>query len=246
MRTTEWSAVCGRLWSHWRYLLPLIVLQAGCNNSRYGVSYDRRLPELKRIAVAPALIQVFSLHAGGLKELRPDMEGPTRDQALDSAACELSKRHVDTIIIRQPTSAPSILTTATRPHALVNAVHDAILIHHYQFGSERTFDYSVGDTTQSMLEGQQVDAVLWVYLIGVVPTKGREALKATAIAVGVLTGVHVHVSTNDNVIMLMLVDARTGDVLWFNQAKASKDVRQHHAIEHLVESASKYLLKQRK
>jgi hypothetical protein len=224
----------------------MVLLQVGCNNSRYGIHYDQRLPELKRIAVAPASIQVFSLHAGGLKELRPDMERPARDQALDSAACELSKRHVDTFIIRQPTSAPTIPTTGTGPHALVNAVHDSILIHHYRFGNERMLDYSVGNSAQSILAGQQADAVLWVYLIGVVPTGGREALKATAIVVGVLTGLPMRVSTNDAVIMLMLVDSRTGDVLWFNQAKASKAVRQHHAIKRLMESASKYLLKPRK
>ena len=46
----------------------------GCSNpSRYGVTYDERLPTIKRVAVYPASINVVSLHTGGVPEPRPDL-----------------------------------------------------------------------------------------------------------------------------------------------------------------------------
>jgi len=95
------------------------------------------------------------------------------------------------------------------------------------------------------MAANSADAVLWVSLTGIVPTEGREALKATAIVVGVLTGIWVFVPTDEAVITLMLVDVEEGDVLWFNRFAARKDVRDKDDIEDLVNGVSKYMLEPR-
>jgi hypothetical protein len=225
--------------------ITLSLLLFGCNHSRYGVAYDRRLPELRRIAVAPAIIEVQSLHSGSLREARPDLVDAARDVTLDSFAEVFAKRKFEWVILRQPTSAPTTQNAAPQACALRDAVRDAILIHHYLFGNKRVFEYSIGDISRVALGSETADAVLWVYLTGVVPTEGRKALKTTAIVDGVLTGVWIGVSTNEAVIMLMLVDAKNGDVLWFDQLKDKADVREPKQVRRLVRAASSYLLKPR-
>jgi len=223
----------------------LLLALASCNNSRYGVNYDRRLPQLKRIALAPSSIVVQSLHTGGVPEARPDMVGPARDRTLDCLATVLIEKKNDYFVIRAAPASQSTETRLAPPQALVSAVQDAILTHHYVYGNERTFEYSVGGAVLADMAANSADAVLWVSLTGIVPTEGREALKATAIVVGVLTGIWVFVPTDEAVITLMLVDVEEGDVLWFNRFAARKDVRDKDDIEDLVNGVSKYMLEPR-
>jgi hypothetical protein len=227
-------------------VIALIALGAACNHSRYGVSYDERLPHLKRIAVVPGAVDVFSLHSGGTREARPDMTEETGNRTSDNLLEALAKRGVEGTLVSGHPSAddknprdPSLL-------ALLGAVRDSIITHHYLYGSARIFSYSTGSLAKLVTNGDSVDAVLWYFMTGVVPTKGREALKTTAIVVGVLTGVHLFVDTDEAIMVLMLVDVNSGEVLWFNQERAKADVRDAKDIRKLVKSATRYLLEPRK
>ncbi len=245
-----WAARAARCKRRSRTNLAMLCLlgliQIGCNSSRYGVRYEQRLPDLKRIAVMPGSIEVSSLHSGGVQESRPDLVGTARDRALDCVLTELIHRQVDTIRLDQPISAPVGNDSNARRVALVHAVANAIRVHHYQIGNQEVFDYSAGDASRVAIGSQDADAVLWVYMTAVVPTEGREALKATAIVVGVLTGIHIRVNTCGAVVTLLLVDARTGDVLWFNQLAAERDIRDGKSVEKLFHEVSRYLMKPRK
>jgi hypothetical protein len=131
--------------------------------------------------------------------------------------------------------------------ALGIAVRDAIHTHHYQFGKALFFDHSLGQpAAESIAAGQPADAVLVVGLKAAVPTGSRVALKVTAMVVGGLLGVHNFIQTNESFMTMMLVDARTGEVLWYNEDLRKSNPRSKSDLRDQVKSTGAYLLKPRK
>ena len=103
----------------------------------------------------------------------------------------------------------------------------------------------VGDTV-AQIHATPSDVVLTVYLQASVPTSGRQALKATAMVVRVITGIPIHISTSQAEIRLMLIDAETGTVLWYDRYLTETDVRKDRSLRRLVKRITKYLLEPRK
>lgn len=221
----------------------LILFAPGCNNSRYGMTYEQRFPELRRIAVLPAAVEMYSLHSGGVLERRPDMEPELAQKTFANIEKILRERGYETVTLPPP--QPESGEEQAERFALLAAVRDAILAHHYEHGEARVFDYETGDAPKVICD-TDAHAVLCVYMKGVVPTAGREFLKGTAVVVGVLTGIRFHVSTNQAAIILMLVDAANGDVLWFDVHQAETYVGGERRLRAFVEKACSYLLKPRK
>lgn len=231
----------GHVWCVKLGLFVLILCSGGCNNSRYGVNYDRRYPELRRIAVLPTVIEMYSRHAGGALERRRDMEPELTEKTLANIEGFLRKRGYETIAL----PLPAIGEEQAKRLALLAAVRDAILTHHYVFGEARIFDYQTGDAPQ-VLSDANADALLCVYLKGIVPTTGRKLLKGTAVVVSLITGYGIDVSTNEAVIRLMLVDAQDGQVLWFDVHSAQTHVGGKRRLRDFVKKGCAYLLKPRK
>lgn len=224
----------------------LVVVVTGCNNSRYGVMYDERLPGIERVAIVPAAIEVLSRHTGGVLEKRPDLEPDVQARALAAVREVLGKRGVDVDVLPPPLGEGQADETVAGQLVLLNAVREAIITHHYEHGKNRLFEYPTGSAVTVLRAAEDADAVLCIYLTGVVPTAGREFLRGTAIVIGVLTGIQRHVSTNEALLVLMLVDAKTGDVLWFNWHQATTDVRGERRLRSFAKRACSYLLKPRK
>ena len=215
----------------------------GCNNSRYGLNHDRRMPGIQRVGVIAPSVKVYSLHTGGVQEERPDLEPMIQQRAVAAIQEQVSRCKRE--------SVPQDATVAkTQPAdyasagqlALLAAVSESIVTHHYLHGKERTIDYTTGDAPK-VLGGNDVDALLCVDVQGTVPTGGRKFLKGTAVVMGVLTGVHIHVPTKQATVALMLVDRRTGEVLWFNAAMKEIKVSDEHDFRDLCKDACKYLFK---
>lgn len=224
----------------------LFALDLGCNHSRYGITYEERLPSIKRVAILPAVV-VTSMHTGGVGERRPDIEPDVSSRMLEAVREILSERGYE-IVARgsRPSSDVKPGDNSAVRFALLNAVRDAIVTHHYQFGKAVFFDYPTGDNARVIAGNEDADALLYVALHGVVPTAGREALAGTAFVVGILTGIHYHVSTNQASLVLMLIDCETGDVLWFDQKAAETDVRGKRRLRRFIKKGCAYLLKPRK
>ena len=217
----------------------------GCNTSRYGISYDNRLPQLKRIEFCPLGIEVHSLHSGGALEARPDLVEPARDGVLAALKNVLGEKGFETQISASAVEGLVSDESAPQAFALASAVQEAILTHHYEHGKARVIDYHLGDAVRA-LGADDSDAVLGVYLRAVVPTGSRQGLAVTAVVIGVITGIHFHVKTNEAALVLMLIDRESGEVLWFNWRVEETDVRSERGLRKLVERTSKFLLEPRK
>jgi len=231
-------------------LMCLVLLPGlGCNTSRYGVTHDQRLPQIKRVAIVPMGVGIFSWHAGGDKELRVDYTTQVRPGVLADTEALVRKKGFEPVIVdpglpELPASQPVLPAVGV---ALGIAVRDAIHTHHYQYGKALFFDHGIGrQATESIAADQQADAVLVVGLTAAVPTGSRIALKITALVVGGLLGAHNFVQTNESFMTMMLVDARTGEVLWYNEDLRKSDPRSHSQLRDQVKSTGAYLLKPRK
>ena len=224
----------------------LLTFDLGCNHSRYGITYEERLPSIKRVAILPAVV-VTSMHTGGVGERRPDIEPDVNRRTLEAVRGVLSERGFE-IVVRGTTPSSDVKPddNSSVHFALLNAIRDAIVTHHYQFGKAVFFDYPTGDAARVIAGHEDADVLLYVSLHGVVPTAGRGALAGTAFVVGILTGINVHVSTNKAYLMLMLIDCETGDVLWFDHQAAETDVRGKRRLRRFIRKGCAYLLKSRK
>lgn len=214
----------------------------GCNTSRYGLTYEERLPDLRTVAVSPVCVEVHSLHTGGVLEPRPDITSDVRPRLVGELKQMIQDRGCVGIAEDFSSSDPDVSAHVAQSTALLQAVEESIITHHYTYGRSTVFDYEIGKALADLAPAE-ADAVLCVSLFGVVPTKGREGLMVTAVVLGVLTGIHIHVKTNEAVLSLMLVDARNGEVLWYNRAILAADVRKERPLEKLVERTGKFLLK---
>lgn len=221
----------------------ILMLAAGCNHSRYGVHHDQRLPEIKRVGVIVPSVKVYSLHTGGVSEQRPDLEPDVQSRTMALVEKEVQRCGREAVRVKIPaTSSQPSTDAAVGRMALINAVSEAIVTHHYLYGKERTIDYVTGDAP-AVLGSGSLDALLCVGVSGTVPTSGRNFLKGTAIAVGIVTGIHIKVPTKQATVAAMLLDNRTGEVLWFNAAMKEIKVTDEGDYRRLCEKACKYLLK---
>jgi hypothetical protein len=248
-----------------RHFLALVagampVWIGGCagDTARFGTTYDRRLPEIKSVALRANAIQVQSLHSGGVLENRPEIADAARvwvlaelEQRIAAKGYEVHAEHAPEIapspeVARSPDAATADEAELTRAVCLVDAVHQSIFEHHYLYGKAREFDYAVGPAAKR-LHDAPCDAILCVYLQASVPTEGRQALQVTAAVVGVLVrGIPFRVTGSQADLAIMLIDGRSGDVLWYDRLIAETDVRKQRGQHKLVERIAEHLLEPRK
>jgi hypothetical protein len=226
------------------WIWGFILLVAGCNTSRYGTAYDHRLSQIRTVAVVPVSVDVFSLHSGGLLEARPDESARVAARAVATVAGIVRERGRSPKPLNTPAADPGRELAFSQDLAFLSAVRDAIVTHHYEHGKNLVFDYEVGNAAAD-LATDEVDAVLCVYIKAAIPTGGRSMLKATAIAVGLVTGIHIQVKTKEILILAMLVDRASGQVLWFNQYLAEATVTDEGDLGRALNKACAYMLKPR-
>ena len=230
----------------WVGTLVLLAVATGCNNSRYGPAYDQKQPQIRSVAILPAKVEMYALHSGGIEERRPDLDDHVRDRVVKTIQEVLDKRGATSISLPPPLEEDeSANIPVGQQLALLHAVAEGVVVHHYAYGKERIIEYATGDAV-GVLGADDCDAVLCVIVRGVVPTEGRKFLKGAAVVVGAITGIRFHVKTNEAVIMLLLVDRKTGEVLWFNFEHDEKHIAGEHRVRSFVKDACAYLLKPRK
>lgn len=224
-------------------LLAMLLTSAGCSKSRYGVHHDERLAGIQRVGVLVPSVKVYSLHTGGIPEERPDMELAVLEQTVAAIKQEVSRCHREPVALSVPGLSPeSKGNVAADRAALLGAISEGIMTHHYLFGKKRVIDYTSGDAPK-VLGRDDIDALLCAYVYGVVPTVGREGLEAAVLVVGLATGVPVLAFTKQATLVLLLVDCRTGEVLWFNCTGTGAKVDDKNEFRRLCKDACADLLR---
>lgn len=227
------------------FCLVLPIACFGCNTSRYGVTYDQRLPGIRHVHILPTHVQFQSIHAGGMLEARPDLTKEVRLRLLIEIQRVTQKKNVIVTLADWEEAYTIEVQAIPQSLALLNAIEQSILTHHYHYGKKRVFDHTIAEPVKE-LPLDSGDAILLVRLVATVPTAGRVGLAVTAAIVGGLTGANVYVQTHYAELALMLVDAETGDVLWYNIVVNQADARNERVLRNLVKKAGHYMLEPRK
>jgi hypothetical protein len=178
--------------------------------------------------VIPLKVDVYQVTAGGVKEKMDEWCTQAKRNLLTAIEDELKLRPLLNI-----KSFPEILMSEDRKinleqtGALFEAVNSSIIIHTYGQPVHRfpekiqNFDYTLGPEVRQL--SSQTDALLLVRGVDNIATAGRKAVQAGSVILGALVGVQVTPNMGVTAVNLALVDANTGEVLWFNFHASSGD-----------------------
>ena len=189
---------------------------------RMNPQLNEKLNTAKRITIIPLEIEVYELGAGGVNE--------KMDQW-----CVQAKNNVITAIQEQLETKPllfikpfqeTMLSEEQRANldetrALFDAVSSAIITHTYGIPEQRfpekieNFDYSLGREVGQL--ARNVDALLFVRCLDIIPTGAKQALEAGKLILGVLAGVAVPINMGGTLVSIALVYPDTGLIIWYNQ-----------------------------
>ncbi len=111
-----------------------------------------------------------------MEERRPDLEPGVRERVLAAVCDEVRgcNRDLSNAEAAAAASQPAEGEAAAYL-AMLGAVSESIVTHHYLHGSDRIIDYA-GGTPPAVLGGGDADALLYVYVKGMLPTSGRQVL----------------------------------------------------------------------
>jgi hypothetical protein len=182
---------------------------------------NSKIEKVKTITVIPLKVDVYQVTAGGLKEKMDEWCTQAKRNLLTAIEDELKLRPLLNI-----KSFPEILMSEDRKinleqtGALFEAVNSSIIIHTYGQPVHRfpekiqNFAYTLGPEVRQL--SGQTDALLFVRGVDNIATAGRKAVQAGSVILGALVGVQVNPNMGVTAVNLALVDANTGEVLWFN------------------------------
>jgi hypothetical protein len=237
-------------------LSGVLLLAVGCapqSPARYREvpGFDARFERLETITLLPPRVAVYKRTAGGVDEEVLEWSAQARER-LAAAVRERADRlgHLRFVPFEGP-AAPlaessanvSERTIRDETWELFEAVVRAIRLHTYGgpqlFAQRRTaFDYTLGSEAGELVAGSGADAVLLVVAFDHVETAGREAVRAAGVVMAAILGVGYVPPPSPAVVTIALVEAGSGDILWFNQvASPYADLRDRSSDNELVELA---------
>ncbi|SEM65398.1 hypothetical protein SAMN04489760_13039 [Syntrophus gentianae] len=229
----------GESWtkSLWIVIFLLVLCQACAPTKTFRTNpqFDTRIAAVSKPGFLPVDAKVYELGAGGIEELQDEWsaEAAKHIQGSCTECLGQKQRKVEPIVVSK-----EIEEELEDIQALYRAVSTSILLHTYTepnlFPEKlNSFDYTLGPI-HDLLAKVNADALIFVYAQDEISTAGRQALMATGVVLGALTGVYVVPRGGVAVISLAVVDS-SGDILWFNvQSGDQYDLRKPEDVKTLV------------
>ncbi len=229
---------------------------------RQPPDYVARFEAVRTITLVPPKIAVYKMSAGDTEEEVHDWSEAAYGHVVEAVKAEVEEldrefvpyagealphrriRHDSKAAAR---AAESGFTPAEDTWLLFEAANLAIMRHSYDpwntFPQKvSNFDYTLGRDARSLIGGTNADAFLLVIATDHVPTRQRAALVAAGMAVGAMTASYAGPSATPAKLTLALVEAKTGDILWFNTLSLPfTDLRDEATDQGLVDTVMKGL-----
>ncbi len=209
--------------------MPLFLILVACavpRNDRINPQYQETLSSTKSVTVVPLSADVYQITAGGVVEKMDEWSALARRNVMTAVSGELSAKPM---ILIKPFEE-SLLTQDQKSNleqtkALFEAVNYSIIVHTYGPPVHRFQDkfqnlgYSLGAEVQELV--QDTDTLLVVSCSDQISTAGRKALFVAATLLGAVPNYGV------TTICMALVDAHTGEILWYNfhGSRGDQDLR---------------------
>ena len=230
-----------------------IFLLSGCASYiKKSLDFNERIAQVKTIAVLPPDIEVYSLTAGGVKELIDEWTDASKALVRDALKKHFGERLGFQIkFIEEPWLKAEHKEPWEANRALYDAVSLATLIHAYPgvnaFPDKLVnYDYTLGKDVKALADACGADALLFVRGVDHEATAGRTALLVWNILMSAATGVTI-IPTNPSFMSIALVDAQTGDVEWFITGPPENEYsfRSKEHIDGLIEWLTRDFLKKK-
>ena len=208
------------------YVLIGCLFLSACATSpasyRTNPQLNEKLKTTKRITVIPLEIEVCELSAGGIREKIDQWCAQAKNNVMTAIHNELN---VKPLLFVKPFHEGMLSedqrSNLDETRALFDVVVLSILTHTYGTPEQRfpdkieNFDYALGDEVGEL--SKEVDALLLVRCLDIIPTTGKKALETGKLILGALVGVAMPVNMGGHLVSIALVDAKTGSIIWYNQ-----------------------------
>ncbi|MCA9509862.1 MAG: hypothetical protein R3E88_13630 [Myxococcota bacterium] len=221
---------------------------------RRATDYPRRIADVQAVTLVPPLVSVYAMSSGNVEqEVQEWSDAANRHAhaAVRDFVERAGKRYVAYAGSHPPRpdfrlgagreSQRSGLTKAEESWLLFESLEAAVLRHTYDpahtFPREmKGLSYTLGAESRALLDGTQADAFLLMIATDHVPTAERQALIGIGAAAAVVTRSYAGPGMTPAELVAALVDARTGDVLYFNKVSMPlSDLRDANANKALVD-----------
>ncbi len=225
---------------------------------RGPANYPVRFADVERITLVPPLVSVYSMSSGDIEQEVQDWSDAANEHA-QAAVREIVERAGKTYVPYAGTHPPrpdfrlGVENLNERPQVsdgeqswlLWESAKESILRHTYDmtqvFPQQMSaFDYTLGPQSRALLDGTRADAFVLMIATDYVPTGERQALVAVGAAATLVTGAYGGPGATPAELFVALVEARTGDILFFNKVSMPlADLRDPAGNKALVELALK-------
>jgi hypothetical protein len=202
---------------------------------RAVANYDVRWADVERVTLIPPLVSVSTMSSGDVaQEVQAwsDAANEHAQTAVREKVEELGRRFVPFAGAHGPrpdfrlgidvSKAPPPAGPGEQSWLLWEAAKEAILRHTYDptltFPAQMSdFDYTLGRESRALLDGTGADAFLLMIATDSIPTQDRQLLIGVAGAAALYTGSYGGPGTTPAELVVGLVEAKTGDILYFNR-----------------------------
>ena len=211
---------------------------------RMHPQYEERLRGIRSVALMPPGAKVYSLDANDKRDLMDEWSETARKNLAQSMATHGGTAGQFVLKAFDPAGFPAARQEYEDVQSLFEAVSLSALAHAYggDFGfksKQERFEYSLGPLT-SLTEATQADALLFMDAIDYISTGGRKAFIALIAPFAILGNPPAALIALASVggptqVMTALVEARTGEVVWFGpHSSRSYDLRDSASAQSLL------------
>lgn len=234
--------------------LPVLLI-SGCAGVpvRKGSRYDGYFQAPKVVYMMPSDVKQFKITAGGVTEEMDEWEADTNHQLRLRIKNTLeSSGSINVTVVDKAPIDEQLVQFLNEQNGLYRAVAQSIIMHTYTPGSIfkhklNCFDYSLGPRVGEINDFVSADSILFVGGKRTYWTGGRILLTACAMLAGAAVGASVMPVPIPDWLAVTLVDAKTGDIIWFRYLGQPEsgigDLREPQVIEKSVDILFKDLIK---
>ncbi|MGB4068997.1 MAG: hypothetical protein WBK08_13285 [Nitrospira sp.] len=212
--------------------------------------FEKRSAHIKQISLLPPQIHMFEIGAGGTLEKMEAWSQAAGANIRKAMKEEFTKReYLQLTEFDELTLSGPARLTYDETFLLYDVISNDILTHTFSTPSvhhtrtvvttpffswkARDFSYALGKEV-GMFTSSHVDAYLVVRGFDQRSSGGRKALGVGTALVGAALGVAIIPQRGANLFWASLVDAHTGDILWFSRSLTPHDLRNSEEATKLV------------
>lgn len=220
-------------------LAAALLLNAACAAfpppHRTVPNYPVRFSDIRTITLVPPLVAVYAMSSGDIEqEIQAWSDAANRNArvAVEDWVEKAGKTYVPFAGDRGPRPEfrmgveglqnRETMSEAEESWLLFESAKEAILRHTYDPAQTfppqmKSFDYTLGQASRSLLSGTRADAFLLMIATDHVPTADRQALIGVGAAAALYTGGYGGPGATPAELVAALVDSGSGDILYFNR-----------------------------